>query len=185
VQEIRPDTILLRMPGFGLDGPWRDNPAFAYVIEAASGVSWLTGYPDRNPYEPYSIGDPNAGIHAVNALLLALEFRRTTGRGVMIEAAMIDAALNIAPNKSSNTPHTGLCCNGQAIGDRRRHPKTSTAQSMSTNSAASTAGLPSPSPMTSSGPGSAARLTGRRGRSTKSCRPPMADENGMTSSTST
>ena len=83
-------------PGFGLDGPWRDNPAFAYVIEAASGVSWLCGYPDRNPYEPYSIGDPNAGIHAVNALLLALEVRRTTCRGVMIEAAMIDAALNIA-----------------------------------------------------------------------------------------
>jgi crotonobetainyl-CoA:carnitine CoA-transferase CaiB-like acyl-CoA transferase len=96
VQAIRPDAILLRMPGFGLDGPWRDNPAFAYVIEAASGVSWLTGYPDRNPYEPYSIGDPNAGIHAANALLLALEFRRTTGQGVMIEAAMVDAALNIA-----------------------------------------------------------------------------------------
>jgi crotonobetainyl-CoA:carnitine CoA-transferase CaiB-like acyl-CoA transferase len=96
VQAIRPDTILLRMPGFGLDGPWRDNPAFAYVIEAASGLSWLTGYPDRNPNEPYSIADPNAGIHAVNALLLALEFRRATGRGVMIEAAMIDAALNLA-----------------------------------------------------------------------------------------
>jgi crotonobetainyl-CoA:carnitine CoA-transferase CaiB-like acyl-CoA transferase len=96
VQAIRPDAILLRMPGFGLDGPWRDNPAFAYVIEAASGVSWLTGYPDRNPYEPYSLGDPNAGIHAANALLLALEHRRTTGQGVMIEAAMIDAALNIA-----------------------------------------------------------------------------------------
>ena len=96
VQTIRPDAILLRMPGFGLDGPWRDNPAFAYVIEAASGVSWLTGYPDRNPYEPYSIGDPNAGVHAANALLLALEFRRSTGQGVMIEAAMIDAALNIA-----------------------------------------------------------------------------------------
>ena len=59
-------------------------------------MSWLTGYPDRNPYEPYSIGDPNAGVHALNALLLALEFRRTTGQGVMIEAAMVDAALNIA-----------------------------------------------------------------------------------------
>jgi crotonobetainyl-CoA:carnitine CoA-transferase CaiB-like acyl-CoA transferase len=96
VQALRPDAILLRMPGFGLDGPWRDNPAFAYVIEAASGVSWLTGYPDRNPYEPYSVGDPNAGVHAVNALLLALEHRRRTGQGVLIEAAMIDAALNIA-----------------------------------------------------------------------------------------
>lgn len=96
VQAVRPDAIMLRMPGFGLDGPWRDNPAFAYVIEAASGISWLTGYPDRNPYEPYSVGDPNAGVHALNALLLALEHRRATGQGVHIEAAMVDAALNIA-----------------------------------------------------------------------------------------
>jgi crotonobetainyl-CoA:carnitine CoA-transferase CaiB-like acyl-CoA transferase len=96
VQAVRPDAIMLRMPGFGLDGPWRDNPAFAYVIEAASGISWLTGYPDRNPYEPYSVGDPNAGVHALNALLLALEHRRRTGQGVHIEAAMVDAALNIA-----------------------------------------------------------------------------------------
>ncbi|HET9874525.1 MAG TPA: CoA transferase, partial [Mycobacterium sp.] len=96
VQAIRPDTILVRMPGFGLDGPWRDIPAFAYVIEATSGVSWLTGYPDRCPYEPYSVGDPNAGVHALNALLLALEHRRRTGEGVLVEAAMVDAALNIA-----------------------------------------------------------------------------------------
>jgi crotonobetainyl-CoA:carnitine CoA-transferase CaiB-like acyl-CoA transferase len=96
VQEVRPDAVMLRMPGFGLDGPWRDNPAFAYAIESASGLSWLTGYPDRPPYEPYSIGDPNAGVHALNALLLALEHRRRTGHGVLVEAAMVDAALSIA-----------------------------------------------------------------------------------------
>jgi crotonobetainyl-CoA:carnitine CoA-transferase CaiB-like acyl-CoA transferase len=96
VLALRPDAIMLRMPGFGLDGPWRDNPAFAYIIEDATGLSWLTGYPDRNPYEPYSVGDPNAGVHALNALLIALEHRRRTGRGVLIEAAMADAALNIA-----------------------------------------------------------------------------------------
>jgi crotonobetainyl-CoA:carnitine CoA-transferase CaiB-like acyl-CoA transferase len=96
VQAVRPDAVMVRMPGFGLDGPWRDNPAFGYVIEAAAGISWLTGYPDRNPYEPYSIGDPNAGIHAFNALLLALEHRRRTGEGSMVEAAMVDAAINVA-----------------------------------------------------------------------------------------
>ncbi|MEZ0350229.1 CaiB/BaiF CoA transferase family protein [Mycobacterium sp. pR1184] len=96
VQSIRPDVVMVRMPGFGLDGPWRDNPAFAYVIEAASGVSWLTGYPDRTPYDPYSIGDPNAGVHALNAILLALEHRRRTGEGVFVEAAMVDAALSIS-----------------------------------------------------------------------------------------
>lgn len=96
VQRIKPDVVMCRMPGFGLDGPWRDNPAFAYVIEAAAGISWLTGYPDRNPYEPYSLGDPNAGLHALTAVLLALEHRRRTGHGALIEAAMVDAALNIA-----------------------------------------------------------------------------------------
>jgi len=96
VQSIRPDAIMLRMPGFGLDGPWRDNPAFAYVIESAAGVSWMTGYPDCTPSEPYSIGDPNAGLHALNALLLALEHRRRTGQGVLVEAAMVDAALSIS-----------------------------------------------------------------------------------------
>jgi crotonobetainyl-CoA:carnitine CoA-transferase CaiB-like acyl-CoA transferase len=96
VKALRPDVIMVRMPGFGLDGPWRDNPAFAYVIEAAAGVSWLTGYADRNPYEPYSVGDPNAGIHALNGLLLALEHRRRTGEGALVEASMVDAALNVA-----------------------------------------------------------------------------------------
>ncbi|MGA5545865.1 CaiB/BaiF CoA transferase family protein [Mycobacterium sp. NPDC051198] len=95
LRELREDIIMVRMPGFGLDGPWRDNPAFAYIIEDASGLSWLTGYPDRTPFEPYSIGDPNAGVHALSGLMLALEHRRRTGQGVLVEAAMVDAALNI------------------------------------------------------------------------------------------
>ncbi|WP_328392588.1 CaiB/BaiF CoA transferase family protein [Nocardia sp. NBC_00416] len=95
VRTLRPDAIMVRMPGFGLDGPWRDNPAFAYVIEDASGLTTRTGYPDQNPVEPYSLGDPNAGVHALVALLLALEHRRRTGEGMLVEAAMVDAALNI------------------------------------------------------------------------------------------
>lgn len=96
VHKLRPDAIMLRMPGFGLDGPWRDKPAFAYVIEDCSGITWLTGHPDQNPVEPYSVGDPNAGVHGLTALMLALEHRRKTGQGVQIEAAMVDAALNVA-----------------------------------------------------------------------------------------
>lgn len=96
VRALRDDIVMLRMPGFGLNGPWRDNPAFAYIIEDATGLSWLTGFPDRNPFEPYSIGDPNAGVHALIGLQLALEHRRRTGEGVLVEAAMADAALNVA-----------------------------------------------------------------------------------------
>jgi crotonobetainyl-CoA:carnitine CoA-transferase CaiB-like acyl-CoA transferase len=96
VAQLRPDAIMMRMPGFGLDGPWRDKPAFAYVIEDASGITWLTGHPDQNPVEPYSVGDPNAGVHGLAALMLAMAHRRRTGEGVRIEAAMVDAALNVA-----------------------------------------------------------------------------------------
>jgi crotonobetainyl-CoA:carnitine CoA-transferase CaiB-like acyl-CoA transferase len=96
VHRLRPDAIVMRMPGFGLDGPWRDKPAFAYVIEDCSGITWLTGHLDQNPVEPYSVGDPNAGVHGLNALLLALAHRERTGEGVKIEAAMVDAALNVA-----------------------------------------------------------------------------------------
>ena len=92
----RPDLVLVRMPGFGLDGPGRDLSAFAFVIEDAAGLTWLTGHPDLLPFEPYCVGDPNAGLHALYGLLLALEHRDRTGEGGLVEAAMVDATLNIA-----------------------------------------------------------------------------------------
>lgn len=92
----RPDLIMVRMPGFGLDGPWRDVPAFAPIIEDASGVTWLTGYADEKPQEAQSVGDPNAALHALAATLLALIRRERLGEGVLVEAPMIGAALNIA-----------------------------------------------------------------------------------------
>ncbi len=76
----RPDLVMVRMPGFGLDGPWRDNAAFAFVIEDTSGLTWLTGHPDLRPWEPYTVGDPNAGLHALFGLLLALRHRERPGR---------------------------------------------------------------------------------------------------------
>jgi crotonobetainyl-CoA:carnitine CoA-transferase CaiB-like acyl-CoA transferase len=95
VRELNPATIMVRLPGFGLDGPWRDAAAFAYVIEDASGLTWMTGYPDQEPVEPYCIADPNAGLHAAIGTLLALEQRRHTGQGTLVEATMVNAALSI------------------------------------------------------------------------------------------
>jgi crotonobetainyl-CoA:carnitine CoA-transferase CaiB-like acyl-CoA transferase len=92
----RPDLIMVRMPGFGLDGPARDLSAFAFVIEDAAGLTWLTGHEDLLPFEPYCVGDPNAGLHALYGLMLALEHRERTGEGGLVEAAMVDAALNVA-----------------------------------------------------------------------------------------
>lgn len=103
----RPDLIMVRMPGFGLDGPWRDVPAFAPIIEDASGITWLTGYQDEKPQEAQSVGDANAALHALMATLLALLHRRHSGEGTLVEAPMIGAALNIAAEQVIEYSATG------------------------------------------------------------------------------
>jgi crotonobetainyl-CoA:carnitine CoA-transferase CaiB-like acyl-CoA transferase len=100
LRAVEPRLVMVRMPGFGLDGPWRDQAAFAFVIEDASGLTSLTGHPDLLPFEPYCVGDPNAGLHALVGLIVALEHRDRTGQGSLVEAAMVDAALNIAAEQA-------------------------------------------------------------------------------------
>ena len=89
---LRPDVIALRMPGFGLDGPWRDWVGWAFNIESVSGMSAATGYADGPPCNVQGPADPIVGVHAGVALLAALEHRRRTGEGQLIEVAQIEVA---------------------------------------------------------------------------------------------
>jgi crotonobetainyl-CoA:carnitine CoA-transferase CaiB-like acyl-CoA transferase len=82
------------MPGFGLDGPWRDRIGFAQTMEMLSGMAWVTGFPDGPPVVPRGPGDPLAGLHATFAVLSALELAQRTGEPQLVEVAMIEAALN-------------------------------------------------------------------------------------------
>ena len=52
VHAANPRAVLVRMPAFGLDGPWRDRPGFAQNIEQASGLAWVTGQPRRPAPHP-------------------------------------------------------------------------------------------------------------------------------------
>ena len=93
---LNPRLIMVRMPAFGLDGPWRDRVGFAQTMEQLTGMAWLTGFADGPPVIPRGPCDPLAGLHALVALLVALEHRARTGRGQLIEATMVEAALNAA-----------------------------------------------------------------------------------------
>lgn len=96
IHAANPRAILLRMPAYGLDGPWKDRPGFAQNIEQASGLAWLTGQPDDQPRIQRGPADPNGGVHAVIAALVALEQRERTGAGCLVESALFDGALSIA-----------------------------------------------------------------------------------------
>lgn len=89
-----PDIVYLRMPAFGLDGPWRDRPAFAQTIEPMSTMSSITGFADGLPVSKGGLPDPVGGSTGAWAALVAHAARRRSGRGVAAESVMLEAALN-------------------------------------------------------------------------------------------
>jgi crotonobetainyl-CoA:carnitine CoA-transferase CaiB-like acyl-CoA transferase len=96
VHATNPMATMIRMPAFGLDGPWRDRVGFAQTMEQASGMAWMTGPADGPPVIPRGACDPLAGLHAAFAAIAALNIRDRTGTGVHVESTMVEAALNIA-----------------------------------------------------------------------------------------
>lgn len=96
IHSANPEAIMVRMPAFGLTGPWRDRPGFAQTMEQITGLAWMTGHLEDQPRIQRGPCDPNGGQHAVFATLVALERRDRTGLGCLVEAPMFDAALAIA-----------------------------------------------------------------------------------------
>ena len=96
ISAANPRAILVRMPAFGLSGPWRDHTGFAQTMEQLTGLAWITGHPHDQPRIQRGPCDPLSGMHAAWAFLVALAERGATGRGVHVECTMVEAALNAA-----------------------------------------------------------------------------------------
>ncbi len=96
IRELNPRAVLMRMPAFGLSGPWRDHTGFAQTMEQLSGLAWVTGHADDQPRIPRGPCDPIAGMHGAFALLAALVGRARSGRGHHVESTMVESALNVA-----------------------------------------------------------------------------------------
>ncbi len=96
IQAINPQCLLVRMPAFGLSGPWRDNVGFAQTMEQVTGLAWITGHRDDQPRIQRGPSDPNAGMHAAFALIVGLAERDATGVGSLLEVTMVEGALNAA-----------------------------------------------------------------------------------------
>lgn len=92
LRERNPGLITVRMPAFGLEGPWRDRTGFAQTIEQSSGLAWVNGFPDGPPIAPRGVCDPLAGIHAAFVALAALQRQRRTGEGGTVEVSMREPA---------------------------------------------------------------------------------------------
>ena len=91
-----PGLILVRLSGYGQSGPYRDRPGFGAIAESMGGLRYVTGFPDRPPVRPnLSIGDSMAALHGVIGALMALNHRRNTGCGQVVDVALYEAVFNM------------------------------------------------------------------------------------------
>jgi len=88
--------IVVRISGYGQTGPIRDQPAFGAIAEAAGGLRFITGEPDRPPARVgLSLGDSIASLHAVVGALIALHEREASGRGQMVDVALTESVFSM------------------------------------------------------------------------------------------
>lgn len=91
LREVKPDIILVSISAYGRTGPLRNYVGFGPQVEALAGHLKLVGYPDEPVGAGVAYADATAGVLAAFATLLALRYRKLTGRGVHLDLSMLEA----------------------------------------------------------------------------------------------
>jgi crotonobetainyl-CoA:carnitine CoA-transferase CaiB-like acyl-CoA transferase len=91
-----PNLIIVRVSGFGQDGPYRDRPGFGTLVEAMSGFASKNGYGDRAPVlPPLALADMVAGLYGAYAVMIALRVIEQGGKGQVIDLPLLDPIISI------------------------------------------------------------------------------------------
>jgi crotonobetainyl-CoA:carnitine CoA-transferase CaiB-like acyl-CoA transferase len=121
LREQNPNIIMVRMPGFGLDGPYAYWRTFGSTAEGHAGRSIKFGYSDLAPSEiPWVYpADPTAGAVAAFATIMALHHRNRTGEGQVIDLALAENILHLL-----GPSFLDFSMNGRVTGSLgNRHPE--------------------------------------------------------------
>jgi crotonobetainyl-CoA:carnitine CoA-transferase CaiB-like acyl-CoA transferase len=93
---INPKLILVRVSGWGQDGPYRDKPGFGSLVEGMSTFASKNGFDDRPPVlPPLALADMIAGLYGANAVLIALREVERGGKGQVIDLPLLDPIFSI------------------------------------------------------------------------------------------
>ena len=98
--KVRPDLIMVSMPGYGQSGPHSRFVSFGGPLMAYTGMSLLWGYADSPPDARVKVAQPDYIVAATQALAVtaALHHRARTGQGQYIEIAQVEATVaSMAP----------------------------------------------------------------------------------------
>lgn len=96
LSQINPKLVLARVTGFGQIGPYATRPGFGTLAEAMSGFASITGTPDGPPtLPPFGLADGISALTTAFAIMTALNARTITGKGQVIDLAIIEPILTV------------------------------------------------------------------------------------------
>ncbi|HEX7124230.1 MAG TPA: CoA transferase, partial [Thermodesulfobacteriota bacterium] len=92
-----PKLVVVRVSGWGQDGPYAHRPGFGTLVEGMSGFAAMNGFEDRPPVlPPLSLADMVAGLYGASAVLIALRARDLRGKGgQVIDLPLLDPLISI------------------------------------------------------------------------------------------
>jgi len=92
-----PKLIMVRISGYGQDGPYASRPGFAAIAECMGGLRYTSGYPDRPPVRVgVSLGDTLASLYGTIGALMAMHHLKANGgRGQYIDVALYESVFAI------------------------------------------------------------------------------------------
>jgi crotonobetainyl-CoA:carnitine CoA-transferase CaiB-like acyl-CoA transferase len=96
LRAINRKLIIVRVSGWGQDGPYRDKPGFGSLVEGMSTFAAKNGFADRPPVlPPLALADMIAGLYGANAVLIALREVERGGAGQVIDLPLLDPIFSI------------------------------------------------------------------------------------------
>lgn len=97
LSSVNPKLILLRVSGYGQDGPYRDRPGFARIAHAFAGLVHLAGMPGGPPVTPgsTSLADYITGLYGTIGVMMALRHRDQTGQGQVIDLSLYESIFRV------------------------------------------------------------------------------------------
>lgn len=94
--EANPGLVIARVTGFGQFGPMSGQPGFGTLAESMSGFAAITGEPDGPPtLPPFGLADGVTALTCVGSILTALHARSRTGKGQVVDLAIIEPLVTL------------------------------------------------------------------------------------------
>lgn len=122
LEELNPGLVLVRLTGFGQEGPYSSRAGFGTLAEAMSGFAHLTGPEGGPPTLPaFGLADSICGIAASSAVLMALRHRDATGAGQVVDLSILEPILTAVGPGPTMYQQLGL------IGERHGNRSTNNA----------------------------------------------------------